>query len=929
MKTKLYSVLTALTMLMPTFAATARADETQQQESSSGYYSIEEDFTEYDESNSVAQWAIGEPDENGNGKVVATRSDGAKWTCCIKWPTWGQAKQSSTVKIDTANDVMQYKGWGGWEASVFFDTADEFELGDVHKISFTTSWGQRFWGMDFFMNETKKTCLRFGQMGNEGSGMSGTMNVPYVQIKSNDSNLQTFYDEKNTAGFNINDKEATWDIEISGTYLKWTVTSGQGRVWSGSTNLDEEYAEDLFGNYEHLAGVFSGCDHFATLKHFKYETGSYYTPEMGEPSEVIYKDVFAEAEDVTDEYGLADDDTHKIYKFKEAVPIRRLVSMDKFSEVGLSTDGVTFDNYDCTAKQLVNTKSSAEYQYVKLPNAPAKSFMLFKQINNGDTITARKGEATAIYVYRNGTAQQGLPFEISDSNYATIDGRGGIKLKKEGEVTVSLEGEADDYEITIKIEGPLSDALEAEGDTAPIIAYVATQQEILNNLNTAIANNDKTAVQNFFGTVSDNSVTLNDMDLIDAQPFMDLKFDAPLKFGAFADRILTYKDGFKCSGTMESIEAVEETFIKELKVGNIEGLATAEAVAQALDTNNDILKLDLSDKYYKARESAIAGEFVNATFENYGDLEERLADVTVIINYKNTISADFVNGLLKDFKTAIGYNEAHYNAITDKATFANALIARKNNITDVDGIKSFMDSYTPTPVATQKPVTIGGGGGSTGSHKTEYVDTSVTGKDNEKTEKDPAVDNAQLFTDLPTDHWCYEAVRYLKAKNSISGYDDGSFKPNNSVTRAEFIKMLVGMFASDTELTEDFVSQFEDLNGDEWYYESLAKAEQIGILQGADGKCNPGGNITRQEIAVITYRMIEQLGKTINRDSTIEKFADENEIAEWASAIVLKMQAAGIINGTDGKFMPNGEATRTMAAQILYKAVSSFEDTAE
>jgi len=929
MKTKLYSILTALTMLMPTFAVTAKADEPSQVQNSSEYYRFYEDFSEYDETNSVASWPVGEL-ENGEPKVVAERADGTKWVCSTTWPGGPSDRRNATVKINTANDTMTLIGWGDWTAMVFLDNADEFEIGEIQKIRFKTQRGQRYHGMVFFMNQTRKSYIYFGQSDTEGGGVGGVRYIPYVEVYSGGSLMERHYDASNSAGFVGNDQELNWDIEIDGTYMRWTATSGQGKTWSGSTHLDEEVAEELFSNYEYLAGFADmGDSPAATLYNFEYETGRYYSPEMGEPREVLYKDLFAGAEDVTAEFGLDENDTHKIYKFAEAAPIRRMICAEGLSDVELSADGVAFDTFDfsgaATNRNQLNTRTQTEYQYLKVPHTPVGNFKLFTEIKSGDTLTLRKGGTGEMALYRNGSRVASAPFSSSDSNYAAVTVRGVISCLKEGTVQISLDGEKEEYVININIEGPLSDALKAleSGDDTLMRAYVATQQVILNDLNTAISENNLTAVQNFFGT------TINDIDLIDSKPFIGLKMTQPIKFREFASRMLTYTDGFQCAESPDEIEEIEKEFLRELAVGNIEGLANTDAVISAIEGNKDILELELSDKYYKERKRDIAGDFVNTSFANHDDLIRRVSESTVIANLKYTISADFVNNLLKDFQNTIGYNTTHYNSISDKTAFANALIARKGIIQNVEAIKTFVDTYTAAPVPTPNPGYTPGGGGGGSSQRTEYVDTKGNGEADEKTEKEPAVDNAQIFSDIPTDHWCYEAIRYLKAKNSISGYDDGSFKPNNSVTRAEFIKMLVGIFAGNTELTEDFVSQFTDLNGTEWYYDSMAKAEQMGILQGTDGACNPGESITRQEIAVITYRMIETLGKTINRESTIEKFADEEEIAPWADTIVLKMQAAGIINGTDGKFMPNDTATRTMAAQILYKAVLSFENPAE
>ncbi len=932
MRTKFYSILTALTMLIPAFGITVKADDAAPA-ASSGYYKFHEDFSEYDSTNAwtgtdtSSGWAVGEL-VNGEPKVIAERADGTKWVCSTLYTGGPEDRRNARVWINESSDTLNMCGWGDWTAMLKLDIADEFEIGEVQRIKFTTQRGQRHQGIAMFMNETSNSYIYFGQSNGEYAGHSnGVKNVPFVRMFMGGSSVALYTDETNAGGFTENDKTLNWDIEIEGTFLRWTATSGNGKKWSGSADIDESYAKD----YEYLASfVVMGDPPAAVLNEFTYETGNYYSPEMGEPNEVLYRDVYADAEDVTAEYGLAEGDTHKIYKFKDASVIRRMVCADRFSEVELSEDGVDFDTFDLSATpNQVNTATSKAYRYLRLPKAVSKNFKLFTQVNNGDTLTLRKGKTTDISLYRAGRKMASADWQSSDSNYLEAAASGTLTGKKEGEAQVSLVGEKEEYVINVNIEGPLSDALKAqeEGDNAPMQAYLATQQAILDTLNTAVAAGDIAAVQTFFGTTGAN--TLNDMDLIDAKPYTELKFRDPMKFRAFASRMLTYTERFNCSGGLDSIKQIGNKFLKELYVGNVEGLSDKDAVISALEGNNDILELNLSDKYYKDRKSDIAENFVNASFTNYADLNNRVSEATVIANIKNTISASFVNELLKDYADTIGYNKTRYNAITNKTAFGNALIAKKATMTNAEAVKNFVNTYTETPAPTTKPSGGGVGGGISGGHKTQYVDTKGDDSKDTKPEEKPATEAVQIFSDIPTNHWCYEAIRYLKAKNSVSGYDDGSFRPDNSVTRAEFIKMLVGVFAPDTEIPEDFATKFTDLSSEAWYYDALAKAEVLGILQGTDGLCNPEGNITRQEMAVITYRMIEKTGKTINRENTIEKFDDESEIAPWADSIVLKMQAGGIINGTDGKFMPNGTATRTMAAQVLYKAVSSFEKPAQ
>lgn len=166
----------------------------------------------------------------------------------------------------------------------------------------------------------------------------------------------------------------------------------------------------------------------------------------------------------------------------------------------------------------------------------------------------------------------------------------------------------------------------------------------------------------------------------------------------------------------------------------------------------------------------------------------------------------------------------------------------------------------------------------------------------------------------------------MSARNAAGGYEDGMFKPKNAVTRAEFVKMLINLFRADVEIPEDFMNPFSDIKEGDWFKDIMLKANIIGIVNGDGAFARPNDEISRQEMASMIYRMIKQQGKNLNTDTQIIKFADLDKIADWAYTPVLKMQAAGIILGYDGRFMPEENATRAMAAQMLYNPMNSFEE---
>lgn len=174
------------------------------------------------------------------------------------------------------------------------------------------------------------------------------------------------------------------------------------------------------------------------------------------------------------------------------------------------------------------------------------------------------------------------------------------------------------------------------------------------------------------------------------------------------------------------------------------------------------------------------------------------------------------------------------------------------------------------------------------------------------------------FTDIAGVPWAKEAIEALAAQGVINGMGNGTFKPDDKVTRAQFIKILMLAF----KLTEQDAScSFTDVKKGEWHYDSIAAAQKLGIVKGkADGSFGVNDEITRQDMAVMVHRAAQKFGVSLNEAGNPQQFSDRSEIAAYAQEAIASMQKAGIINGTgNGRFEPKGNATRAQAAVIIYK----------
>jgi hypothetical protein len=179
-------------------------------------------------------------------------------------------------------------------------------------------------------------------------------------------------------------------------------------------------------------------------------------------------------------------------------------------------------------------------------------------------------------------------------------------------------------------------------------------------------------------------------------------------------------------------------------------------------------------------------------------------------------------------------------------------------------------------------------------------------------------ENLKTFSDIEN-HWAKTQIQKLVKKRVISGYSDGTFKPNKQITRAEFIALINKAY--NFKLVYDI--DFKDVSADDWFYEDIRKAKAKGYISGYEDKTiRPNDLITRQEVAVIMGKVLK-ISKT-DKSQVINKFKDKDEIASWAKASVELLVSRGYLNGyPDETFGPKQNITRAEAAAMLEKVFKS------
>ena len=157
-------------------------------------------------------------------------------------------------------------------------------------------------------------------------------------------------------------------------------------------------------------------------------------------------------------------------------------------------------------------------------------------------------------------------------------------------------------------------------------------------------------------------------------------------------------------------------------------------------------------------------------------------------------------------------------------------------------------------------------------------------------------------------HWAKDAIEIWSDKEIIQGYEDGSFKPKQAITRGELAKIITEIFGlTNTSNAKKYV----DVDEKAWYAPYVATISSAGIMNDEGKNFNPNQTATREEAAYAIANAYKVSKGTSN-------FKDSEQISKWASEKVGALAANGYIKGrTDGKFAPKDTLTRAHVITMI------------
>ena len=392
-------------------------------------------------------------------------------------------------------------------------------------------------------------------------------------------------------------------------------------------------------------------------------------------------------------------------------------------------------------------------------------------------------------------------------------------------------------------------------------------------------------------------------------------------------RTSDYNGSFK---TLEDVRAA--WWVSDIIAFITDAGATATDIKNRIDDNAETLGIDTADADYVAHSLELCEDLINyGSLYNKGNGIKSLKDLQGAVSEHLGVIA-INNATDTSITTVFNKYKQHFDIPTETMTKYNSLsvvsqgmvisqLYNKNFAKPADLVSAFVtatDGMSNSSTGTIVPGVIvpGGNGGNGGGSPS----SSMAGAASVPTT--PVAPTQTGFSDVSSSHWAHPYVTELAKKDIISGYDDNTFRPNNSVTREEFVKMIVGaagLYKADSQC------EFTDVPASAWFYSYVASAYAYEIVSGVtDTEFGVGTKITRQDVAVIASRIIKKFKSdaTVPADTAL---TDIDTVSDYAVDSVKLLNGLGIINGyDDGSFMPKNTLTRAEAATIIYKLINSL-----
>ncbi len=405
-----------------------------------------------------------------------------------------------------------------------------------------------------------------------------------------------------------------------------------------------------------------------------------------------------------------------------------------------------------------------------------------------------------------------------------------------------------------------------------------------------------------------------------------------------------------------SQEKVDE-MIEEFK-----NISSTEELSAFL--TNEEYKAMLKNGVFDEDEMLILYELYAERAEDYEDFTKGIAVSNEIADLEQTMYDVFE--FINDFNDAVKSRrwgnvrvvlEADYAHLADKINaYAELLgVAKNKGVRSDKGVyeRMFGEEFTTIGEVTEalkeacaeqkefealeKPAKTPGGGGGfggggnviIGSNDKADTNESMAGDTNNDSNLPATVDPEKLpvgpFSDISSTYsWAADAINGLRIKGIVRGDGDGTYRPGATISREEFLSILLNAYGVEVE---SGTTSFSDVDENAWYNDVIYTGVNMGIINGVGNNMfGTGQNISRIDMVVMAARAAETLGIKFPQIEKAVIFADYTEIPEYGYNYVVMFQQADFINGDDtGNFNALNDLTRAEAAVLFWNIVSYLD----
>ena len=172
------------------------------------------------------------------------------------------------------------------------------------------------------------------------------------------------------------------------------------------------------------------------------------------------------------------------------------------------------------------------------------------------------------------------------------------------------------------------------------------------------------------------------------------------------------------------------------------------------------------------------------------------------------------------------------------------------------------------------------------------------------------------YTDVPSNAWYYNAVRYVSENSLMNGTGSNKFSPESPMTRAMFATLLYHM-SGRPAVSGHIV--FTDVADGQWFTDAVSWAAENKLMMGyGNNRFGPHDNLTREQLVTVLYRYSEARGMDVSVQADLSKYTDASQISDLAQSAMGWAVGAGMVSGrSPTTLVPKGQVNRAEVAQLL------------